>query len=89
MSANIAKYNQVTSQIVSYVRDSVEFDSSLLYLVKNAELRPFFNVYHSNATTVAGSYDKVSQGFYYINDFNIDEYGSAAIFSLDGSKYLM
>jgi hypothetical protein len=89
ITANIVKYNQSVLQTVSYNRESTSIDPSLIYLVKNAEIRPFFKVYHSGGTTVAGSYDKVKQGTFYINDFNIDAYGETVINALDGSKYLM
>jgi len=89
LNLNLVKYNQTTLQTVSYNRESTSFNSSLIYMAKNVEIRPFFKVYHSGATTVAGSYDKVTQGTYYINDFNIDSYGDTTVFALDGSKYLM
>lgn len=89
LNLNLVKYNETALQTIPYNRESTSFNSSAIYMVKNAEIRPSFKVYHSGATTVAGSYDKVSQGTFYINDFNIDAYGDTTVFALDGSKYLM
>ena len=89
INLELVKYNQSTMQTVPYNRLSTSFDSSLIYMAKNAEIRPYFKIYHSGATTVAGSYDKVKQGMFYVNDFNISAYGETTVFALDGSKYLM
>ncbi len=89
LSLEVLKYNQSSLQTVSYNRLSTGFDSSLIYMAKNVEIRPYFKIYHSGATTVVGSYDKVKQGMFYINDFNISAYGDTTVFALDGSKYLM
>lgn len=89
INLDLVKYNQSVMQTIPYNRLSTAFDPSLIYMAKNAEVRPYFKIYHSGATTVSGSYDKVKQGMFYINDFNISSYGDTTVFALDGSKYLM
>ena len=86
----IVKYNQSSLEYVSYNRTS-NFDTTKTYLVKNAEIKPYFSVYHSAGTYgSAGSlYDKVPQGSYYIDSWGIEENGEVSIDSLDGAKYLM
>lgn len=90
---NLAKYvdssgSQASQQIVEYNVSDV-FDSNLIYMKKNAEVRPYFKVYHSAATTVAESYDKVYQGVYFIDSFSVEDYGDTSVTCLDAAKYLM
>ena len=90
---NLAKYinssgSQASQQIVEYNTSDV-FDSTLIYMKKNAEIRPYFKVYHTGATTVAGSYDKVYEGVYYVDNFSISDYGDTSVTCLDSAKYLM
>ena len=87
--ANITKYNDVAPQIVEYNREISEFDSSLIYVCKNAELKPYFKVYHSAALSVPAEYDIVNQGTYYVDNWSIDSYSDTNITAIDGSKYLM
>lgn len=85
----ILNYDAATAKIVEYNRSISQFDSSLIYICKNAELKPHIKVYHSQATTVAGQYDVVEQGIYYADSWSIDSYAEANITSIDNSKYLM
>ena len=87
--ANITKYNDVAPQILEYNREISEFDSSLIYVCKNAELKPYFKVYHSAALSVPTQYDIVNQGTYYVDSWSIDSYSDTNITAIDGSKYLM
>ena len=88
LNLSILKYDEDTRKIVEYDRSSA-LDSSLIYMVKNAELRPYFKVYHSGATTVSGEYDKIYQGIYFVDSWNISDYGDTNVMALDGAKYLM
>jgi hypothetical protein len=90
LNLNLAKYNQLAPQYVSYNRTST-LDSSLTYIYKNAVLNPYFKIYHSNGAITEGSkkYDKVSQGYYYVDSWDIDTYGESSITALDNTKYLM
>ena len=87
--ANISNYNESACKIIEYNREISEFDNSVTYMCKNAELKPHIKVYHSAALSVAGQYDIVDQGIYYVDSWNINDYAEASITSIDGSKYLM
>ena len=87
----LSKYDQSELQIESYDRASVSFNSSKIYMAKNAEIKPHFKVYHTNGAITSGSdkYDKVEQGVYYIDSWSISTYGDTSLVALDGSKHLM
>jgi hypothetical protein len=90
INLNLAKYDQGTLQYIPYNR-SVALNSSLIYMDKNAKIIPFFKIYHSNGLITEGQdkYDKVIQGQFYINEFNISNYGEVSLTALDSAKYLM
>jgi len=90
LNLNLAKYNQSSPQYVSYNR-STAFNSSLTYLYKNVILNPYFKIYHANGAITEGSnkYDKISQGSFYVDSWDIDSYGGSTITALDNTKYLM
>lgn len=94
-TASLAKYNQDNLRIVEYNRESnwstTPSVDDLIYLVKNAEVTPFLKVFHANGAITSGSvkYDKVVQGTYYLDTFEISRFGDSQITALDGSKYLM
>jgi len=87
--SRISNYNESSPKIVEYNRESSAFNSSLTYVCKNAEMKPYIKVYHSLATYVAGQYDVVQQGTYYVDSWSIDSYSDTNITAIDGSKYLM
>ena len=91
VSLELVKYNQEELQYVAYNRESTAFDPDVVYLAKNVEIKPYINVYHSNGSITSGSdkYDKIQQGTFYINEFEISEFGEASVSGLDGAKYLM
>lgn len=91
-SLSISKYDQTSLKTVAYNRASTaQFDNSIIYLVKSAELRPYIKVLHADGAITNGSekYDKVIQGVFFIDTFKISEYGDADINCLDATKYLM
>lgn len=88
LSMSMLKYDETKRRIVEYNRSSV-LDQTLIYMIKNAELRPYFKIYHSAATTVSGEYDKIYQGIYFTDSWNISDYGDTTLMALDGAKYLM
>ena len=90
LNLNLAKYNQTAPEYVSYNRD-VAIVSSLTYIYKNTILNPYFKIYHENGTFTEGSekYDKIFQGQYYIDSWDIDSYGESTVTALDNTKYLM
>ena len=91
MSLSLTKYDPANVKMLAYNRLSSSFDTGLTYLAKNAELRPYFKIYHSDGIigTSPNKYDKVPQGSFYINDWSTTEYGDASITALDNAKYLM
>ena len=62
----LVKYDETEVKYVSYNR-TVALNSSLTYMIKNAELTPYFKIYHENGTIGSGSnkYDKIYQGYFY------------------------
>ena len=90
ISLNLAKYNQSEIKYLTYKRNSI-LNSSLTYMVKNAKIIPFFKIYHSNGAISDGTenYDKVNQGYFHINNWDISTYGEVSLDALDSSKYLM
>ena len=90
LSMDLVKYNQSSLEYVSYNRAS-DFDTTKSYLVKNAELKPYFSVYHSAGTygSAGELYDKVPQGSYYVDSWSIRDTGEVSLNALDAAKYLM
>lgn len=91
MQANLVKYNEAALQYIDYNRASTSWDTSKIYLVKNAELRPYIRVYHADGAlgTSPNKYDNIKQGVFYIESFDIQEYGDVSVNCLDSAKYLM
>lgn len=91
----LAKYNTSNLSIIEYNRDSAWSTSptvsNLIYMIKNAELKPYFKIYHSAGVlgTSPNQYDKSYQGTYFADSWSISEYGDTLLNCLDGSKYLM
>ncbi len=88
---SINKYNSSARQIIEYEKDnSFTIDSSKIYLYKNVELKPYFDIYHSNGVsgTSPNKYDRVYQGTFFVDSFRIGEYGDTDIVALDGAKIL-
>lgn len=87
----LVKYDQSQLQYIDYNRASTSFDISKIYLVKNAELRPYFTIFHENGAfgVSPNKYDKVNQGVFYIDTYNIEEFGEVSLNALDSAKYLM
>lgn len=88
---DLNNYNSSAMQILTYDRsDSFAFDPTKTYLYKHVELRPFFNIYHSDGAfgTSPNKYDKIFQGTFYIDSFNISQYNDVKLVALDGAKIL-
>ena len=90
INIELVKYNESALEYLPYNR-SQNFDITKTYMVKNAELKPYFSVYHSAGTygSSGSLYDKVPQGSYYIDSWSIGEMGEVTLNALDGAKYLM
>lgn len=93
VSANSFSMNMVSYEdpktVVSFDK-SMSFDTSKVYLYKRVEAFPYFKIYHSGGTLTdsGGTYDKLDQGVFYIDNWNIGEYGDISISALDGAKIL-
>jgi hypothetical protein len=88
---DLNNYNSSAMQILTYdISDSFAFDATKTYLYKHIELRPFFNIYHSDGAfgTSPNKYDKIFQGTFYIDSFNISQYNDVKLVALDGAKIL-
>lgn len=91
LSMSLNKYDSTAMQIISYDKSNTfAFDSSKIYLYKNVELDPYFDIYHDNGTlgTSPNKYDRVYQGSFYIDSFNVGEFGDTELVALDGAKIL-
>jgi len=87
----LIKYNESSRQYLDYNRASTSWDTSKIYLVKNAEVIPYVRVYHSAGIsgTAPNQYDDIRQGVFYIDTFDIQEFGEVSVNALDSAKYLM
>jgi len=89
---NIVKYNQTSLQFKGFNKYNISetFDTSKVYLVKNAEVTAYVKVYHADGTSsdTRGPYFKVPQGVFYIDNWNISDVGDVNIFALDAAKIL-
>jgi hypothetical protein len=91
MTASLNRFNQSALKIKTYDRDSELFETDVIYLTKNAEMRSYFDVIHpAGATTQSGlTFDRIQQGTFFIDSWSISQYGESSVTALDGSKYLM
>lgn len=90
--------NSISLKIASYEdpRTTVpfdktfNFDSSKVYMYKRVEVLPYFKVYHSagQLSDSNGTYEKVEQGVYYMDNWSSEEFGDISITALDGAKIL-
>lgn len=78
MNLEVVKYDQDELKVLEYTKSDA-IDISKIYLHKNAELTPYIEV----------EGNKINQGYFYIKNFDIDQYGSASITALDSAKFLM
>lgn len=90
LSLNLAKYDQEEIKYESYNRTKL-LDKLITYVNKNVKVYPYFKIYHSNGLITEGlkKYDKILQGHYYVDNWQISDYGDVSITALDGAKYLM
>ena len=90
--------NSISMDMVSYETDrkiityekGTAFDATKLYMYKSVELKPYIKVYNSGSpyTDSKGSYEKVNQGTFYIDNWTTSELGDISLDALDGAKYL-
>jgi hypothetical protein len=92
LDLNIARYSQSSLQFKGFNKYNLSetFDTSKVYLVKNAEIATYVKVYHADGTSSdsRGAYFKVPQGVFYVDRWNISDVGDVNIFALDAAKIL-
>ena len=92
LDLNIARYNQTSLQFKGFNKYNLSetFDTSKIYLVKNAEITTYVKVYHADGTSSdsRGAYFKVPQGVFYVDRWDISDVGDVNIFALDAAKIL-
>jgi len=88
LSMNLASY-EASRKIISFDK-TFTFDSSKIYLYKKVEVKPYFKLYGSFGTLTDsdGTYEKINQGTFYIDNWSSSEYGDISITALDGAKLL-
>lgn len=88
ISMGLVSY-EATRKIITYEKGTA-FDATKLYMYKSVELKPYIKVYNSGSsyTDSKGSYEKVNQGTFYIDNWSTSEFGDISLDALDGAKYL-
>lgn len=95
MQMSLVKYNQTNIRVLPYNRDEAwttnPVPNDVIYLYKNVQMSPYLIVYHSNGAVTDGAlkYDRINQGTFFIDSYEISTYGDTSINALDGAKYLM
>ena len=92
LDLNIIRYDKTALQFKVFNKYNLSetFDTSKVYLVKNAAVTAYVKVYHVDGTfsDAQGPYFKVPQGTFYIDHWNISDIGDVNIFALDAAKIL-
>lgn len=88
LSLDLVSYES-NRKIITYEKGTA-FSPSNLYMYKSAELKPYIKVYRSGAPYAdsKGTYEKVKQGTYYIDNWTTSEFGDISLDALDGAKFL-
>jgi hypothetical protein len=55
LTLNLVRYDQDSVKVKSYNRSDTSIDTSLTYMVKNAEVKPYILVYHTDGAITSGS----------------------------------
>lgn len=98
LPVGLVSANSLTMELVSYEdpRQMLSFEKTMTlnntktYLYKRVEVAPYYKIYHSAGTLSdsKGTYEKIKQGTFYLDSWNISEYGDVSINALDGAKIL-
>lgn len=70
--------------------ETVAIDTSYIYMIKHAEIKPYYKFYDATGTSSdsKGAYFKIDQGLYYLDSWDIGEFGDTSIFAMDAAKIL-
>jgi hypothetical protein len=71
-------------------QESIAINNAYIYMSKKAEVKPFYKIYDAagNLSDSNGTYFKVLQGSYYLDNWKIGENGELEFFALDAAKFL-
>lgn len=94
LSMSLTRYkdtqgSQDRLQIVNYNFDNEPLDPELIYMFSKSMITPYFKVFHENAIDIAGEYDVVIQGEFYLDSWEIKNRGNTSIQAFDAAKILM
>jgi hypothetical protein len=69
---------------------STTIDTSKMYLYKQAQINVYFKLYDSTGplTDSKGKYHKINQGLFYLDSWDVSEFGDVSLQTLDASKIL-
>ena len=93
VSANSLSLNMVSyedpREMVAFEK-TMTFDPTKIYLYKRVEIIPYFKMYYSTASLsdANGNYEKINQGVFYVDNWQIEEFGDVSVTALDGAKIL-
>lgn len=70
--------------------ETVAINNDYMYLVKKAEIKPYYKIYDVSGTSSdsKGTYFKVNQGSFYLDNWKLGEHGELTLFALDAAKFL-
>ncbi len=88
LSMDLISYE--TSRTIKDFTKSLTFSSSNIYMYKNAKISPYYKIYHSigSLSDSRGTYDKIIQGDFYLDNWSTSEFGEVSLTALDGAKVL-
>ena len=90
-SFQLNRFNEQALKIKTYLREQTSFETDVIYMTKNAEIRPYFDVACPSGTINIGGtiFERLNQGTFYLDSWDINQYGETSATALDGAKYLM
>ncbi|NCW72729.1 MAG: hypothetical protein EBW12_06995, partial [Actinobacteria bacterium] len=88
LSLNMVSYEE-PREMVAFEK-TMTFDPTKIYLYKRVEIIPYFKMYYSTASLsdANGNYEKINQGVFYVDNWQIEEFGDVSVTALDGAKIL-
>jgi len=93
LNMSLNKYDSAAMFFQSYNKSST-IDLTKMYLYKQAQINVYLKLYDSNAadadskTDSKGKYYKINQGTFYLDSWDITEFGDLTLFGLDSAKIL-
>lgn len=91
LSLNMNQYDRSVLKVLNYNKEnSYAFTANRFYLYKKTKINPFFKIYHANGAlgSSPNKYDQINQGSFYMDSWDISEFGDVSISALDAAKIL-